>query len=222
MTEDQIKHMVDRFLGWSLPQDFNPDGGIHFEGSAGVCPMPYGTHLLTATQAEAMVRYMVEGLPAPATTGEGEVAWWKILADNWRGRNGNTTTGDSVRNSCADELEKVAARQSPAANNELRHLRDIERAFIDVCQELNCAVDNEAALVAARQLHADNKVLTDEYAECCEAIGRQGTECITLAEQIGQLKTQVERLKGYARHKSECHYNLGHDCNCGVEELRKP
>jgi len=36
--------------------------------------------------------------------------WWKILADNWRGRNGNSTTGDSVRNSCADELEKVAQR----------------------------------------------------------------------------------------------------------------
>jgi hypothetical protein len=36
--------------------------------------------------------------------------WWKILADNWRGRKGNTTTGDSVRNSCADELEKVAAK----------------------------------------------------------------------------------------------------------------
>jgi hypothetical protein len=36
--------------------------------------------------------------------------WFKILADNWRGRKGNSTTGDSVRNSCADELEKVAAR----------------------------------------------------------------------------------------------------------------
>jgi hypothetical protein len=36
--------------------------------------------------------------------------WVKILADNWRGRNGNSTTGDSVRNSCADELERVAAK----------------------------------------------------------------------------------------------------------------
>lgn len=39
-----------------------------------------------------------------------DLHWVKILADNWRGRNGNSTTGDSVRNSCADELEKVAAR----------------------------------------------------------------------------------------------------------------
>lgn len=39
-----------------------------------------------------------------------ELHWVKILADNWRGRNGNSTTGDSVRNSCANELEKVAAK----------------------------------------------------------------------------------------------------------------
>ena len=31
ITEAQIKHMVDRFLGWKLPLDFNPDGGIKFE-----------------------------------------------------------------------------------------------------------------------------------------------------------------------------------------------
>ncbi len=28
MTEDQIKHMTDRFLGWKLPETFSPDGGI--------------------------------------------------------------------------------------------------------------------------------------------------------------------------------------------------
>lgn len=26
MTDDQIKHMVNRFLGWKLPENFNPDG----------------------------------------------------------------------------------------------------------------------------------------------------------------------------------------------------
>lgn len=69
MTEDQIKHMVDRFLSWKLPENFSPDGGVSFE------PMcnehtpwpsknePTGTNLLDATQAEAMVRHMIEGLP---------------------------------------------------------------------------------------------------------------------------------------------------------------
>lgn len=70
MTEAQIKHMVDRFLGWSLPQNFTPDGGISFErtGNTGTPHeyenRPSGTNLLDATQAEAMVRYMVDGMPS--------------------------------------------------------------------------------------------------------------------------------------------------------------
>lgn len=68
MTEDQIKHMVSRFLRWKLPETFNPDGGISFKQMFNEhtdYPMkhePSGTNLLDATQAEAMVRYMVEGL----------------------------------------------------------------------------------------------------------------------------------------------------------------
>jgi hypothetical protein len=30
MSDEQIKYMVDRFLGWRLPENFNPDGGISF------------------------------------------------------------------------------------------------------------------------------------------------------------------------------------------------
>lgn len=69
MTEAQIKHMVDRFLSWRLPDGFNPDGGISFEPicNAGM-PFaskrePVGTNLLDAMQAKAMVLHMLEGLP---------------------------------------------------------------------------------------------------------------------------------------------------------------
>lgn len=74
MTDEQIKYMVDRFLGWRLPEDFNPDDGISFEpeynveynAARGLPPSrrtPCGTCLFSAEQAEAMVRYIVEGLP---------------------------------------------------------------------------------------------------------------------------------------------------------------
>lgn len=69
MTEDQIKHMVSRFLGWKLPDGFNPDGGISFQaiGNEGTehryKRQPSGTNLLDATQADAMVRHMIEGMP---------------------------------------------------------------------------------------------------------------------------------------------------------------
>ena len=72
MTDAQIKYMVERFLQWRLPEDFNPDGGISFK------PMfnehtahprkaePVGTNLFDYTQTEAMVRYIVEGMPPAA------------------------------------------------------------------------------------------------------------------------------------------------------------
>lgn len=62
MNEEQIKHMVDRFLGWQLPENFNPDAGISFKKLSN-WPMPTGTNLFDSSQAEKMVRYMIEGLP---------------------------------------------------------------------------------------------------------------------------------------------------------------
>lgn len=69
MTEAQIKHMVDRFLAWKLPENFNPDGGISFKKAFNEHTdypgehQPSGTNLLGADQATAMVRHMIEGMP---------------------------------------------------------------------------------------------------------------------------------------------------------------
>lgn len=70
MTDEQIKHMVNRFLAWRLPETFNPDCGIEFDAEAArkLNPRnhryePTGTNLFTATEADQMVRYMLEGLP---------------------------------------------------------------------------------------------------------------------------------------------------------------
>lgn len=69
MTEAQIKYMVDRFLCWRLPENFSPDGGISFKRTYNehtAYPMKYepvGTNLLDASQADAMVRHMIDGMP---------------------------------------------------------------------------------------------------------------------------------------------------------------
>jgi hypothetical protein len=69
MTDDQIKHMVDRFLIWKLPENFSPDAGISFKKTFNehtAYPMkhePMGTNLFDAQQATEMVRYMIEGMP---------------------------------------------------------------------------------------------------------------------------------------------------------------
>ena len=70
MTQDQIKHMVEQFLRWRLPETFHPDGGITFEpvGSKGTQyefqREPVGTNLLTYKEALEMVLHMLDGLPA--------------------------------------------------------------------------------------------------------------------------------------------------------------
>lgn len=53
--EINYKILVDRFLGWKLPKDFNPDGGISYTKSPNTVS-PIGTNLFTATQAEQMIR----------------------------------------------------------------------------------------------------------------------------------------------------------------------
>lgn len=66
MNEEQIKHMVSRFLGWKLPKDFRPDNGISYSRpnySPSYDATPNGTNLFDSSQAELMVRHMVEGLP---------------------------------------------------------------------------------------------------------------------------------------------------------------
>jgi hypothetical protein len=78
MNNEQIKYMVNRFLQWRLPENFNPDAGISFKRDYNentAYPMkhqPVGTNLFDYTQAEEMVRYMIDGLPdtAAATLGK--------------------------------------------------------------------------------------------------------------------------------------------------------
>lgn len=63
-----VNRMVDRFLGWKLPEDFGPDAGISFDRSySAKWGMPVGTNLLTADQAKAMFEYCLAYLsPADA------------------------------------------------------------------------------------------------------------------------------------------------------------
>lgn len=69
MTDAQIKHLVNRFLAWKLPEDFNPDGGVSFDKVVNLGTEhqyyrePTGTNLFNAQQTEQMVRHMLEGLP---------------------------------------------------------------------------------------------------------------------------------------------------------------
>ena len=60
MGKTMIDKMVDRFLGWKLPDDFGPDCYISFDrDKAKQNPhcWPVGTNLLTADQARQMFEH---------------------------------------------------------------------------------------------------------------------------------------------------------------------
>lgn len=71
LQKQQVSNMVNRFLGWRLPEDFQPDAGITFEkeynvsynANEGRPPSihePVGTNLFNAQQAEEMVNYLLD------------------------------------------------------------------------------------------------------------------------------------------------------------------
>lgn len=70
LRDQQIEYMVQRFLGWRLPENFNPDAGISFKpyfNEHTDHPMksePTGTNLFDYTQAKEMIRYMLDGIPS--------------------------------------------------------------------------------------------------------------------------------------------------------------
>ena len=65
--EKLIEHMVNRFLGWKLPENFSPDAGISFRRyfnqteDHSIENKPTGTNLFDAIQAKEMVKYLLSG-----------------------------------------------------------------------------------------------------------------------------------------------------------------
>lgn len=94
--ENEIEHMVSRFLQWRLPKDFRPDGGIQFDANAAkkLNPNnhtyePVGTNLFTADQAKEMVRFMIEGLDGADSElldrleEQADIQIWRNKAGGW-------------------------------------------------------------------------------------------------------------------------------------------
>lgn len=107
---DIIDAMVNKFLGWKLPKDFQPNQGISFqrhppndyEGDPWWPPV--GTNLFTADQARAMITYMLEDVVPP-------------LAES-------KTTYDSIMNQI-DILSGELQYRLSGVNEEYDKLRDM-------------------------------------------------------------------------------------------------
>lgn len=111
-----IMAMVNRFLGWRLPQDFGPDCGISFDGRKDDewnknKSWPIGTNLLTADQAKAMFEYCLAVQPSPVQ-GDALADAFAIATAGPQMENGNWPKdfNDIIKNA-----EVVAHQQGRAA-----------------------------------------------------------------------------------------------------------
>ena len=121
MNDEQIKYMVDRFLERRLPENFNPDAGISFKphfNEHTAYPMkhePIGTNLFDSTQAEEMVRYLIDGMPTEGVF-NGQVGyptveeWADWIASRYKFCERNA--GESLREISLVALRNVESRKS--------------------------------------------------------------------------------------------------------------
>lgn len=167
MNDNQIKHMVERFLSWKLPEDFNPDAGISFQPKFNVgtpyemSHNPTGTNLFDYTQAQAMVRHMLEGLPAsltrPESSGDEATVEFVLAAGS---------AGIAPPRVFTDEAEARAAYAEEVAvpsyfgPGHRRHAQLIKRTMI--IEEL-LPEPNQAAIAAYRATCKENtEILTGQ------------------------------------------------------------
>ncbi|MCY1356892.1 hypothetical protein D9M69_433580 [compost metagenome] len=81
-AEPQVPDMIDmisRFLAWKLPASVRPDPCVMDPDY----PHRYGTNLLTADQAQAMLEHVMQGLPSrPVYTCDGKGGSYAIIGES--------------------------------------------------------------------------------------------------------------------------------------------
>ena len=163
--EERIRRMVDRFLGWELPDDFCPDCGITYKlivTANGERIKPIGTNLLTAEQAQRMIEYMLARPAAPASEkGEAKRCAWcggvfSLTADSYLtcGKCGKQIKPGAYRDPSeiemhtpADDLYKDAPAQPAPSEEEL--VRYIQGSGHDSAE---CRMPSMAECLAALRL----------------------------------------------------------------------
>lgn len=168
MTNDElVKHMTERFLAWKLPTNFNPDNGISVQRpnyGPNVAWEPTGTNLFDYTQAEAMVRHMLEGTLASAPPASDEVERAVMVCPQCEGEGGYADGFDEA--ACHTECTRcggngwIADLSARAALAALSRPADagLREALIE-----ECAVRGEEAVNDARNGDVDTDLRSVRY-----------------------------------------------------------
>lgn len=110
MMKIDIDKMVSNFLGWKLPKNFYPDGGIIFNrhDDYHLPSYPIGTNLFTATQAKEMIEFMLRDAITPQSVSTEDAEILNLM--NFY----QVDTERKLINAQAEHIEKLQARVSKA------------------------------------------------------------------------------------------------------------
>lgn len=154
--------MVDRFLGWRLPDDFSPDGGVTFNPVqyGTVTAWPSGTNLFNATQARAMLEF-VHANPPQAMTRE----WCADFPGSAAGIINRLAQRVDELEAAAKPAPAVGATWTPTAENINalpQPVRDYIHALASNCDPAGTVADNTIKADLIRELQASNRRIRDE------------------------------------------------------------
>jgi hypothetical protein len=113
VSRETLKAAVNRFLGWRLPHNFQPDCGISFTPVDHPNSWPTGTNLLSAEQAKEMFEYALKPVEAPPRT-DGLEALVRELEDVRLG---------IVPGGVAEEVRKKIERLTERLRREINNLK---------------------------------------------------------------------------------------------------
>ena len=237
-SDAQIEHMVDRFLGWPLPKNFNPDAGISFRllvsGNAEYpYPWPTGTNLFDSLQAEDMVRYMLEGIETPALLAAEEKRLGQLdiilreteqvddeeeafLANDYGGTGWECEEIMNKIRIAVNRWKNKAKAADKGSNSIVLHGVDAEK-FAETL--LNPPAPNEALRAAAARSREDELLRTAYELFPRSARIDQLTECINTLKardaKIRKLLGNMEHAKIYregARQDHQLFPDTGDEC----------
>jgi NTP pyrophosphatase (non-canonical NTP hydrolase) len=190
-NDAMISEMVSRFLAWPLPADFAPDGGIT-SARPNYAPevewRPVGTNLLTAAQAEAMIRHIIAHAEPPAIPEESFLSQLRrVNTDRYHAWVGDGQDAGILFDAAelggeVGELLNVVKKLEREERG-WRGSRAAPQDFADECADvLICldklsrrrGVDLEAATVAKFNATSDKVGLPHKLVSACKAAGDTG------------------------------------------------
>lgn len=199
ISKPDVADMVNRFLGWPMPKNFSPDGGMTFKAPAHPNSWPIGTNLLNADQAKAMFEHCLATPPSDGVTSPTDEVCHNIVCDDrcsFPSCMGPESAAAPAHTGSVDGIDSPELRA--AVDNYVRFFSTDESADKGV-EYWQVIIANITAVVQAAKQEAESAMYEQFRRLLCSNLGREYTPDSLLLQLLVDLKAaakQEGRLEG--------------------------